>query len=229
MTVDEAAASPCRRWAWWGLLLLIRFDAARFGAAGVRPRGPDMDTTGALVVRATWPIAGRSRSPAVLGLPSCPAAVADPGEWRSRRFDTARTARPRRIAIAGLGVGLALLAGVADAEGSCAADDRSPDAFWPRAAAQTRSPGRRCGTRSSSRGILPGDPAAHGRCRSGRAFMIQLLTYGLASAAGGVGRDAAAPRWGAGARGGERVARAGDGGDRGAAGRARRGSVRARS
>jgi hypothetical protein len=172
MTVDELRVAAAVGVV--GLLLLIRFDAARFGAAEYDP-GPDMDTTGALVVRAAWPILTIALS-AVLafilpgGMPTLGMEVST--------IDTARTLG-LAIAIAGLGVGLLFwLAWMAEGSWPPTID---PPRLWPRAA--LNAIGAALVDEIVFRGILLAILLAMG-VPVWAAFMIQLLTYGLATRLG---------------------------------------------
>jgi hypothetical protein len=157
-----------------GLLLLIRFDAARFGAAEYDP-GPEMDTTGALVVRAMWPILAVVLA-AVL-------ALILPGSMPILGLDVATADAARTLglvlAVAGLGVGLLLwLAWMADRAWPPGIAQLR---LWPRAA--LNAIGAALVDEIVFRGVLLAILLAMG-VPVWAAFLIQLLTYGLATRLG---------------------------------------------
>jgi len=157
-----------------GLLLLIRFDAARFGAAEYDP-GPDLDTTGALVVRASWPILAIALSVVL--------AVILPGGMAVMGLDvaTSDTGPTLGLALAVSGLGIGVLLWLAWLDGHSWPPGLIPLRYWPRAALNAM--GAALVDEIVFRGILFGLLLAMG-VPVGAAYLIQLLTYGLATRLG---------------------------------------------
>jgi hypothetical protein len=157
-----------------GLLLLLRFDASRFGAAEYDP-GADLDTAGALVSRASWPILA-------IALAALLAFVL-PGGMPILGLDAGQAAFGPTVgmsfAISALGLGLLLWV-------TWLTGRRWPPAiakprFWPRAA--LNASGTALVDEIVFRGVLFALLLAMG-VPTWAAFLMQLLTYGLATRLG---------------------------------------------
>jgi len=157
-----------------GLLLLIRFDAARFGAAEYDP-GPDLDTPGALVVRAAWPILAM--------LLSVVLAVFLPGGRAVMGLDAAASdaASTLGLALAVSGLGIGVLLWLAWLDGHRWPPALIPLRYWPRAALDAM--GAALVDEIVFRAILFSLLLAMG-LPVWTAYLIQLLVYGLATRLG---------------------------------------------
>jgi membrane protease YdiL (CAAX protease family) len=157
-----------------GLLLLLRFDSARFGAAEFDP-GPNFDTPVALVVRGAWPlIAVFIVSVAAFVLPAGSEALGVVPAGR-------RTGESMALALTFGGMGIGAVFGIAYLRSRAWPPRFIPLAWVPRTALNAL--GAALVDEIAFRGALLSLLVTAG-CPVVAAFLVQDLVYGLATRLG---------------------------------------------